>query len=74
MNTIKKSEKNFKIKIYKNRLNVINIKINNDQKDYFNSEIIFYYEESPHSIKSYNLETSSYNSKNMERLLIYNFT
>ena len=42
INSRNKLEKNFKIKVYKNSTNTINIKINNDNPIYYNSEIIFF--------------------------------
>ena len=40
----KQKKKNFKIKIYKNNTNIINIKANNNDNTYNNIEIIFYLE------------------------------
>lgn len=72
INSRNKLEKNFKIKVYKNSTNTINIKINNDNPIYYNSEIIFFCQNSNQIIKSDNFELSHHNSKKRKRLLIYN--
>ena len=72
MNSVRKKEKNFKMKIYKKSINIINIKINNNSNTYYNSEIIFYSKNAKQYIKLEGFEISNHNSKNRKRLLIYN--
>ena len=72
INSKNKKEKNFIIKLYKNSTNVLNIKINNNNKIYYNSEIIFYTKCEKEIIKLENYEFCKHNSKNRKRLLIYN--
>ena len=72
INSKTKNEKNFKIRIYKNSINTINIKINENNPIYYNSEIIFYYQNSKQNIKTEDFEFSTHNSKKRKRLLIYN--
>ena len=73
INSINKTEKNFKVKIYKNITNILNIKINNDNNIYYNSEIIFYCKNAEQNIKVDDLEYNCHNLKKRKRLLIYNF-
>ena len=73
INSTNQSSKSCKIKIYKNYTNIINIKINNINQIYYNSEIIFYCEDSAVDINLDNLEYCSHNSKNRKRLIICNF-
>ena len=72
INSVEKLEKNFKIKIYKNSNNIINIKINNISKNFYNSEIIFYNIGVKKTIKVDDFEFCTHNSKNRKRLLLYN--
>ena len=72
MNSVRKNERNFKMKIYKKSINIINIKINNDSNTYYNSEIIFYSKNTKQNIKLEGFEISDHNSKNRKRILIYN--
>ena len=70
---IESASKRFKIKIYKNCTNIINIKINNRNEIYYNSEFIFYCEDPAANINLGNLEFCSHNTKNRKRLFICNF-
>lgn len=72
INSVEKLEKNFKIKIYKNSHNIINIKINNKRKNFCNSEIIFYKNSVKKTIKVDGFEYCIHNSKKRKRLLLYN--
>ena len=73
INSTLKISKSFKIKIYKNCTNIINIEINNKNLIYYNSEIIFYCGDSATNINIDNLEYCSHNLKNRKRLIICNF-
>ena len=73
INSAFKTSKSFKFKIYKNCTNIFNIKINNKSQIYYNSEIIFYCEDSITNINIDNLEYCSHNTKNRKRLFILNF-
>jgi len=74
INSVKKDKKIFKIKVYKNSTNIINIRINNENNIYYDSEIIFSKNNSEENIKlkTGNFECSTHNCKNRERLLLYN--
>ena len=72
LNSDRKDEKNFKIKIYKNSENIVNIKVNNKSKVYYDSEIIFYTTNTKKDINLGDYEYSSHDSKNRKRLLLYN--
>ena len=54
-NSNNQKEKNFRIKIYKNYKNIINIKINNESDIYYDSEFIFYCQSTEQKIKLDNL-------------------
>ena len=74
INSSLKNSKSFKIKIYTNSKNIINIKINNKSQIYYNSEIIFYCQYlTTNNINIDNLEFCSHNLKYRKRLLICNF-
>jgi hypothetical protein len=62
-------EKKFTIILYRN---ILNININNTNKDYYDSEIIFYFEKAEQIIEVKGLEYSNHNQKYRQRLLIYN--
>ena len=69
----KNIRKNFKIKIYNNCANIINIKINNSNSLYYNAEIIFYCKNSIENIKlNDNLEYNTHNTTKRCRLMVYN--
>ena len=74
INSNNKDKKIFKIKVYKNSTNIINIRINNENNIYYNSEIIFYKKSSEENIKleSGDFESSTHNCNNRKRLLLYN--
>ena len=74
INSNNKDKKIFKIKVYKNCTNIINIRINNENNIYYNSEIIFYKKSSEENIKleSGDFESSTHNCNNRKRLLLYN--
>ena len=75
MNSENNEEKAFKISVYKNYTNNINIKINNLKRNYYYSEIIFYGDNIQNNIKINN--TFYYNSFNLKkriRLIICNFS
>ena len=74
INSSLKNSKSFKIKIYTNSKNIINVKINNKSQIYYNSEIIFYCQYlTTNNINIDNLEFCSHNLKYRKRLLICNF-
>ena len=69
----KNIRKNFKIKIYNNCANIINIKINNSNSLYYNAEVIFYCKNSIENIKlNDNLEYNTHNTTKRCRLMVYN--
>ena len=71
--TNSQKKKNFKIKIYNNCANIINIKINNSNSLYYNAEIIFYCKNSIENIKlNDNLEYNTHNTTKRCRLMVYN--
>ena len=74
INSDNDNKKIFKIKVYKNCTNVINIRINNENDIYYDSEIILYKNNSEENIKleKGNFECSTHSCKNRERLLLYN--
>ena len=75
-NSKQKIEKSFKIILYKNHTNDINIKINNTLKRYYYSEIIFYGEDIEKKIKLNNINYN-YNTFNFHkriRLIICNIS
>ena len=69
----KQKKKNFKIKIYKNNTNIINIKANNNDNTYNNIEIIFYLESKKKKINLPMIfKSTDHNLKKRKRLLICN--
>ena len=72
-NPIQNSEKTFRIKIYKKRTNVINIKINNENKCYNDAEIIFYTSDKNLIKLRKDLELNDFNFNRRIRLLMYNY-
>lgn len=69
----KQKKKNFKIKIYKNNTNIINIKANNNDNTYNNIEIIFYLESKKKKINlPMTFKSTNHNLKKRKRLLICN--
>ena len=73
INPIFKEKKELVIKIYKNYINIINIKINNGENLFYNSEVIFYTKNPNQHINVGNLEYSMHDSLRRKRLLLYNF-
>ena len=64
INTIKKQSRVFSISIYRKFINSFNIYLNNNQKNYFSSDIIFYGE-----IDKINLNNYSYNTFDFKKRL-----
>ena len=74
INSKNNEEKTFKISLYKNYINNINIKINNLQQKYYFSEVIFYGDDLQNNIKiNNNFYCNSFNLKKRIRLIICNF-
>ena len=72
-NKTNQKKKNFKINIYKNYLNIINIKANNIENIYYNIEIIFYLESEQNKIILPDFfKSTNHNYKKRKRLLICN--
>ena len=73
INSINNKKKEFIIKIYNKKTNVINININNTNDLFSSADIIFYSNDVQKQIKlNYYLEYNNYNTKKRKRLLIYN--
>ena len=74
INSAQKLEKSFKISLYKNYTNDINIKINYTNSKYYYSEIIFYGEDLEKIIESndFNYNYNTFNLKKRIRLVICN--
>ena len=71
-NSAQKLEKSFKISLYKNYTNDINIKINYTNSKYYYSEIIFYGEDLEKIIESNDFNYNTFNLKKRIRLVICN--
>ena len=71
-NSKNNDKKIFKILIYKNYTNDINIKINNSNKKYYYSEIIFYGDNINDKIKINNLSYNTFYLKKRIRIIICN--
>ena len=72
INSAQKLEKSFKISLYKNYTNDINIKINYTNSKYYYSEIIFYGEDLEKIIESNDFNYNTFNLKKRIRLVICN--
>ena len=72
-NSKKKNEKKFKIILYKNCVNTVNMNINKNNAKYYSAEIIFYFKNSLNDIiLNKNYEFNFQNTPKRCRLLIYN--
>jgi hypothetical protein len=72
-NSKKKNEKKFKIMLYKNCVNIVNMNINKNNAKYYSAEIIFYFKNSLNDIiLNKNYEFNFQNTSKRCRLLIYN--
>ena len=75
INSKTNEEKYFKISLYKNYTNNVNIKINNLKQNFYYSEIIFYGDDLHNNLKINNkFYYNSFNLKKRIRLIICNFS